>query len=623
MSFTKSLLASVAVLGACAPLALAQTDKSAHESEIIIIGARTPIPASEVTAAVSVIDAATLDDLGDVFVADALRAVPGAAVNRSGPAGALTQVRLRGSEANHVLVLIDGIEATNPFSGSFSFNTLPASGISKIEVLRGEQSALWGSDAIGGVINIVSTPKERGNTLGGFGEYGTFNTVRGGLNGQGVFGQSRAFANLSYTNSDGYDVSASGGDEDGYDNITAFSGFDTPLGQRAAFKTRARFTRAKSQFDADTDFDGRLNDANRQLRQNQFDALAQVNVQTNNDHLRHVLKTTYTTTRDIDGANRSNGFRTQASYQLDGEWQSGTIEHHLTLLAEGEREIYKNNGGPGAGQNQKRRNTGYAFAADYRLVSGDLVLNASARRDTHSLFANANTWRFGGAYEVSRLNGRVRGSIGQGIKNPGFFELFGFFPAFFTGNPNLKAERSTGYELGWEQHIGAADLSISGYASRLKNEIFTDFGVFPATARNRTGKSHRRGLEIEGNWPVNAALTLFGSATFQHTSQSGVREIRRPRFLASASARWHPEGQPFGFSLGADHNGKMSDTDFGTFSNVSLKAYTLVHGTIDYDLNENIQLYVRGENLLNAQYTEVFGFAGQKRGIFGGIRARF
>ncbi|PHS25012.1 MAG: hypothetical protein COA84_08305 [Robiginitomaculum sp.] len=616
------LLASIAIWPALAFPAFSAED-SAKEAEIIIIGAHTPIPAAEVTAAISVIDGADMQALGTVFTADALRSVPGISVNRSGPAGALTQVRLRGSEANHVLVLIDGIEATNPFSGAFSFATLPADGVSRIEVLRGEQSALWGSDAIGGVINIVTTPSKTGNALGGFAEYGSFNTLRTGANAQTSFGKTRLFGNLSYGDSDGYDVSATGGDKDGYDNLTLHGGFDTPLGAFADFKARTRFTRAHSEFDADTDFDGRLNDAPLSLLQNQFDALAQINAQSLDGQLNHVLKTTYTTTEDVNGTSRSNGFRTQGSYQLDGHWNTGTITHNVSLLGEGEREIYKNNGGVGAFQNQKQRNTSTALAADYRLVSGPLVLNASARRDTHSLFANANTWRVGGAYGFAAIGGRLRASAGQGIKNPGFFELFGFFPAFFTGNPNLKAERSTGYELGWDQDFGTATVSISGYRSRLKNEIFTDFGVFPATARNRTGISHRKGIEVEGEWTVSKSLRLNGSTTFQRTTQNTVREIRRPKLLASASLYWQNPDQPFGASLGADHNGAMMDTDFGTFSTITLKAYTLVHGTINFDLNEQIQLYVRGDNLLNEKYSDVFGFAGQKRGVYGGIRAHF
>ncbi|MDQ7017675.1 MAG: TonB-dependent receptor [Robiginitomaculum sp.] len=617
-----TLLASIAILSTFAFPAFSEEETS-RESEIIIIGSHTPIPMAEMTAAISIIEGPDVTDLGNVFAADALRAIPGVSVNRSGPAGSLTQVRLRGSEANHVLVLVDGIEASNPFSGEFSFSTLPADGISRIEVLRGEQSALWGSDAIGGVINFITTPTKRGNTFGAFAEYGSFGTVRTGANGQFVSGDTRLFGNLSYGDSTGYDVSATGGDKDGYDNFTAHGGFDAPLGDVASLKTRTRYTRAHSQFDADTDFDGRLNDAPLSLQQSQFDALAQISAQSMDGHLNHELKTTYTNTEDLGGTSRSIGFRTQGSYQLAGNWDTGTIAHHLTLLAEGTREIYKNDGGPGAFQNQKQRNTGYALAADYRLVSGDLVLNASARRDTHSLFADADTWRVGGAYAFESLGGRLRASAGQGVKNPGFFELFGFFPAFFTGNPNLKAERSTGYELGWDQQIGPAKVSISGYTSRLKNEIFTDFGTFPATARNRTGTSHRKGIEIEGNWPVNEALRLTGSATFQRTTQNTVREIRRPKFLASAAFHWQPSGQPIGISLGADHNGAMTDTDFGTFSTVTLKAYTLVHGTISYDLGERVQFYVRGDNLLNEKYSDVFGFAGQKRGVYGGIRAQF
>ena len=158
-----------------------------EDETIIVVGARVPVPESEVTSAVTLLEPEEIELRGPVL-SDALRAVPGLAVSRSGPAGSLTDVRLRGSEANHALVLIDGIEASVPFTGGFNFSQTPAFGVDRVEVLRGEQSALWGSDAIGGVINILTnagTPETRWSL---FGEAGSFDTRQAGASVSGTRG---------------------------------------------------------------------------------------------------------------------------------------------------------------------------------------------------------------------------------------------------------------------------------------------------------------------------------------------------------------------------------------------------------------------------------------------------
>jgi vitamin B12 transporter len=339
--------------------------------------------------------------------------------------------------------------------------------------------------------------------------------------------------------------------------------------------------------------------------------------------LDHQASLSYLDSRTRSGASRSVGQRTKIAWQSSANWQTGTVQHRLTGLIEGQFETYENDGGPGAGQNQSQSNDQWSGAAEYSVHSGPLVLSLSGRHDENDLFANSDAFRGGFAWNVESLHGKLRGSVGQGVKNPGFFELFGFFPAFFVGNPNLQAEQSLGFDLGWDQQFAHGSASITLFTSTLENEIFTDFGVFPATARNRTSDSVREGIELSGNWDITEHLLLAGSMSFLRSEENGVTEVRRPEFLASFSAFWTDPSDKWQLAVGVDHNGDMQDVDFGRFSRVRLDAYTLVRAKLSYQINQFFSAYVRGENLGDASYSEVFGYQGQERTVYGGLVASF
>ena len=212
------------------------------------------------------------------------------------------------------------------------------------------------------------------------------------------------------------------------------------------------------------------------------------------------------------------------------------------------------------------------------------------------------------------------------VKNPTLTELFGFFPVFFAGNPALTPEKSLGYNIGYEQTWldDALNFSIDYFHSDLENEIFTDFGVFPATAKNRTTDSTRQGVEVQARWTLSEQFSAQGSMTFLDADENGVKEIRRPDFLGSATFTWKPL-DVLSFTASVDHTGSQLDSDFSTFPSTAreLDAYTLVGLNAAYDVNEIITLTLRGDNLLDEKYQEVLGYASQGRGIYAGLRARF
>ncbi len=614
----------------CLSLPVSAFAQTSDETEIIYVtAARIALPADQATSSVTLLDADLLEARGASFAADALRAVPGLAVSRSGAPGSLTQIRARGAEANHVLVLIDGVEASNPFTGEADFSHYAFDDLASIEVARGEQSALWGADAIGGVIRLSSRRPETRFDVGARIEGGSFDTRRLSLQAGAEFGDHWLSGSVSDYQSDGIDVSGLGGERDGYANtVLALSG-GYQLGADWRLEGTARRIASESDYDSDTDFDGRLNNVD--LRTDGETVLARVALlgdqQWGDVRLSHeaALQLTDDASRSLSAGtqnSRALGQRLQAHYEVTGHWETGPYQHRLTGLVEHDRDRLKSFSSAGAGSNQTRRLEADALAFDYGLSRGAFDVTASARHDVHSLFADSTTWRIGAGWAFGDIGGRIRANFGEAVKNPGVYELFGFFPDFFMGNPNLAPEESKGWEIAWDQSLldGAASLSLVYFSSELENEIYTDFGVFPATALNAGTRSDRQGVEMSAAWDINAAWSLFASLSLLESEENGVAEIRRPERLASLTLSWAPVDGPVALSATLDHTGEQADTDFGTFQPVRLDAYTLVGGQVSWDVREGVEIYARGDNLLDEEYQDVFGYHTPGRGLYLGLR---
>ncbi|WP_421788274.1 TonB-dependent receptor [Hyphobacterium sp.] len=623
MAVTGILGRSLACFLVFPSLSFAQ-DAEPDTDTVIVIGGRVPVPAADITSAVDVIGRDDIALRGGLSLADTLRAVPGIAVSRSGGAGALTDLRLRGSEANHTLVLIDGIEAGVPLTGGYDFAHLPGFGVDSVEILRGEQSALWGSDAIGGVINIrTADPDSPPRGLAQF-EAGSFDTRFLGAVASGVSGRVTGGVAASRFETGGIDVSGLGGETDGYNRFHATASAMFDLGEGESIQASARFADFESEFDSDSDFNGLLDDTRDSAEGRQTAIGARLTL--NRLGLRHDLAANLATDRLASYANanfnrETEAERVQAFYQATGDWQTGAARHRLTGLVETTNESFSSFAGAGAGSNQSQDIGNVAAAIDYRFSWTALRVSLSARQDWNDRFDDATTWRMGAAWQFDEIGGRLRASIGEGVKNPGVYELFGFFPGFFTGNPALTPERSRSWEIGWDQAFGdTAQLSVTWFEADLTDEIFTDFSAFPFTARNRSTESQRQGLEIGGAVNLGRGLELAGSATLIDAEENGTPELRRPETTGSLALRWQSGGGRWQASLGADHTGDQRDTDFGSFTTVTLPAYTLVSARLGWQVSGTTQLYVRGTNLTDEEATDVFGYASEGRGLFVGLR---
>lgn len=619
----KRLLLGTALLSALSFTAHADTVEHLSETdEVVTVGQRIGSSnVDELTSPVSVMTAADIEARGQTYVSDLLRSLPGISVNSSGPAGSLTQIRMRGAEANHVLVLIDGVDASNANTGEFDFAGLNARDIARIEVLRGEQSALYGSDAVGGVINIITKAGATRESMSVALEAGSRSTFNGQLSAVVPIKGASLSVNGNVFTTGGYNISGPAGEADGSKSRSVNVGLNNVRLGAVTLSAKGSVSKLESEFDTGFPFPVDTNDElTTDARSGRVDARFDLG------GFEHLLTLS---ANETAAANPNAGFRNDITGdRTTANWAAKKVwgAHTLTVLAETEKEGFTTFGGVGAGQNQTQSIRNEALAADYRFNQGAITVTGSLRQDFNDRFEDEMTWRAGGGYAFENIGGRVRASVGTGVKNPTLTELFGFFPAFFAGNPALTPEKSLGYNIGYEQTWldDALNFSIDYFHSDLENEIFTDFGVFPATAKNRTTDSTRQGVEVQARWTLSEQFSAQGSMTFLDADENGVKEIRRPDFLGSATFTWKPL-DVLSFTASVDHTGSQLDSDFSTFPSTAreLDAYTLVGLNAAYDVNESITLTLRGDNLLDEKYQEVLGYASQGRGIYAGLRARF
>lgn len=626
----------LAVTAAVSTAAVAQTDPTSL-GRVFISASRTALPDAEVGSAISVISAEELEQRQIRFVSDALRATPGIAVNRSGPVGSLTQVRIRGAEANHTVVLIDGVKINDPFTSEVNFAHLLSAEVERIEILRGPQTVLYGSEAIGGVVSIFTKRGKPGVQVEGTIEAGSFSTVEGLAAVRGADRNWRYALSAAALTTDGTNVSRFGSEDDGYRNksFNASAGW-TPA-NNAALDATLRYRDSRSEFDPQ-DFGfppsstfGLVIDGDRKSEGDQFDGAVRGRLMTG--PFEHQLGVAHTDTEEdtfADGVftNGFSGRRTRYDYQ--GMWRFGSdVPQALTLAVEREDQRFENRGPtPTSLENQSRENDKTGFGAEYRVrLSSLTAFTISARRDNHDLFEDATTYRVTVAQPIGE-RWKLRGSYGTGTANPTFFELFGFIPDSFDPNPQLKPEKSRGFDAGADFTFNGGRLSVTYFDADLRNEIVSTFDAttFRSSVANLEGKSKRRGVEVESSYAPTDNLDVTVMYTYLDSTQAdGQREVRRPRHTASAGITYTFPNARGNVSLIVDYNGQQEDLDFRSFSaaRVGLREYTLMRLAASYALTRNINLFARAENLLDQDYEEVFSFQPSGRAFYAGVRAMF
>ena len=619
----------------------ARNEVAETTENILVTASRSPLTTSDIGSSATIITREEIERRQARYVTDILRSVPGIAVSHSGAIGSQTQVRMRGAEANHVLVLIDGVRANDPASGDeFRWELLSTSNVERIEIVRGPQSSLWGSDALAGVVHIITRSGGNQPKFGVFVESGSHNTLNGGFH-AGAGGESWWLGfGLESLDTDGTNVSRSGDEQDGADMTTASLSGQYRPSSNLSLDVGLRAVDAHSEFDpVDFFVTGLPVDGNVATDSQQTSAHAGALLTTFAGRVLHHLNANYFDANNknlVDGDRDSvtTSERTTLAYQSDV--QIG--ENLLSLALEHERTRFEQRGEIGFGDpNQRQKMTVDSVIADYQGKSVDrLTWLLSGRYDNNSDFDNALTGRLSLVYEINDAT-RLRSNIGTGQKSPTFTERFGYYPGQFFGNPDLKPEKSTSFEIGFERSLldDALEMQVTVFKQNLEDEIngfVFDPDTFLFTADNMDGDSSRKGVEFSAMINATEGLAFAVSYTFTDASESpedgsNVTELRRPEHVGSVSANYHFLDERADITLVADYGGSRSDIFYPPFPEPSeiksLDSYWLLDLTANYGIMSNTNIYVRATNLLDEDYEQVYGYRTAGRAAYLGFRVDF
>ncbi|WP_186728974.1 TonB-dependent receptor plug domain-containing protein [Sphingomonas panacisoli] len=587
----------------------------------IIISATGVVEKPESTGhAITVIDRQTIEQRQAVAISDLLATTPGVTVTRNGGLGTLSTVRIRGAEGEQTLTLIDGVRVNDPSSpgGGFDFANLLSGSVERVEVLRGPNSVPWGSQAIGGVVNVVTAaPTDRFSARANA-EYGSFDSVFANAGISGKAGRFSGSFNAGYLRTDGISAAASGTEPDGYRQYGGTARIGVDITDAISLDLRGYYANSR------VDIDGfgftppflPVDDAEYAETQEIY-GYAGLNV-----GLGRLKNRIAFTIADINRDNFDPTFGSAPSffargrserYEYQGDWRaSGAIR----LVAGAQRENTRFTDGSVF----KSRGTTSVYGEAILTPIARLTLTGGVRYDDDSAFGGHTTFGANAVYSLS-IGTTFRGSYAEGFKAPTLYQLFG---PFGLGNPNLQPESARSYDVGIEQNLVGSAITISAtwFHRDTRNQI--DYNAATFTYGN-IARTRGKGLEVGLNMRPSDRLTLSGSYSFIDSinrspgANFGKQLARRPRQSVSASIDWET---PLKLSVGATvlAVGDSFD-DAGNFNR--LDGYVVAGVRAELPIGNRFAIYGRVDNLFDEKYTVVRGYGTPGRAAYGGIRVKF
>ena len=641
-------------------IAMASQQEIVEAPDVVVSATKTPIPAKQVTSAVEVITGEEMQQRKIRTVAEALRWAPGLAVFQSGGLGTTVDVRMRGGTPEQTLVLIDGAIVNSATLGSYNFANLTSDNIERIEILRGSQSMLWGSDAMGGVINITTKRGREKSNVSGFVEYGSFNTIREGGSLAGKKGPIDFSGSITRLDTAGFSAMShrrGASERDGYHNWqgSVRLGADLPRDGRLEFSFR--WLEGLVHFDGFTFnpvtfasepadvFGARSKSAQYIFAGNYTQPITdwwsqQLTLSRATENL--VSDGGAVERSLVTGVTGPIGFpfRSQIGTTSNRiEWQHNiqvgtplrlTAGYQFREQRGDNRDLLTN-----TTVFENRSVSSHAGFGEAQLNLWDRVFGtAGIRQDEYNVFGSATTYRVTGGYLVKETGTKFRGSYATGFRAPTINQLF--FPGF--GNPNLQPEKSQAFDVAIEQTLpnDRGSISVGYFWTRYRNLILSVFdpavctepGSFGFCAQN-VGLARAEGVEVstklklyrDGPWVKNLDLQIqyTYAATRDISSGSDTRLPKWPLHQISTilsyqpleSVRAHLEGRYVGERFGNTGNGNPTPS------------FVVWNLSASYDVTKSVQAYLRLDNIFNEKYEETLFFGTPIRSIFGGVRINY
>ncbi len=610
-------------------------------NDVVITATKTRANTIELANSISVIDSTQINNSNSNNIFDVLKNETGISFTRQGGPGTLSNIYLRGANASHTLVLVDGVELnlTNDPSGVYDFSALPIDNIERIEVLRGPQSTLYGSDALAGLVNIITKKGYGSPKFSLMTEGGTYNTYKALLGMNGSIQKLDYSIALSRTGSDGFSNAAEkygNTEKDGYtfNNLSSVLGYN--LNNEVEFNFYTRFTKSKSDYDQ---FGGKFgDDPTYVFNQEEFSIRGEGNIKLLDGKwnqkigltfFRNVRKYSYDTS--AASVYYSHSLYDGRKYKLD--WQNDFDLNKNNLLTAGiefESEV----------ASSEYYAFNYILLPDYASIfprKDDNILGiyiqnkfnldktffatAGIRLDHHNQFGSEFTYRIAPAYMIWETDTKLKATLGTGFKSPSLFYLYD--PIY--GNEKLNPEKSFGFDLGVEQFFFKQGISfgVTYFYNKFTDMFGFDYITFKTININ---KAVTKGAEVYLEAKPFDQLNLKANYTYTsakdispNSSDYGERLLRRPENKVGLYSS-------YSFNSKANINaeviwvGNREDVDFSTYQRVNLKSYVLINLAAHYDVLKFLRLNFRVENLLDTDYEEVYGYGTAGLSFYGGFK---
>jgi len=605
--------------------------ESLRVPEVVVSASRVVVPIHHVGSSLSVLNAQDIQERQPQFVHELLREIPSVAVSQSGPDGGLTQVRIRGAEGNHTKVMIDGLDLANPFSSDeVQIQHFPISSIDSIEVLRGPQSAIHGSESIGGVISLTTPiPNEpfegRIATSVGSKQTRSINSYVGSAG-----KDSYVTISANHHKTDGISAQTNNKEKDGFRNN--FVHLKTGVNFTEEINATGVFIQTRS----DGEYDSfSSNQADYEVEKTLFGTTFEYGPDDSNlSHKLSVSKSQHDRTEWVNSVKGSSSSGETKKWGYQGTLESfGDNSDHSTTFAVDRKKSKVKSGSLSHPQGGQFKLSSYSI--EHRVNFADrLFLSASGRRDKsrYSRFHARDSYRLTGAVTING-NWRIHSSVGTGVKNPTVSELFGWTTQW-RPNPDLLPETSKGFDVGVERQLESRQLTVdvTAFSNRIENLINPymcaenctdgDFRTNVYQAVNQPGVSKTKGVELSiRDTSIEKYETSINATYLRGFDANGNELVRRPSFTASFNVSGPVvfSGYQGKINLNIQHTGKQSD-----IRNANLDEFTLVNLGGHLQLSPELQLTAKISNIFDkTDHAQVGSYGVTGRTFALGLRYEF
>jgi vitamin B12 transporter len=580
--------------------------------ELVVTASKWDESQAEVTQDITVISQAEIRRRKMPFVVDLLRYQPDLNVVQSGGFGKHATVFLRGGDGKQTLVMIDGVKINSPSSGSADLSNILADDVERIEILKGPQSTMYGSEAMSGVVNIITIKGAGKPKVGLFAQGGSFNTVNlwGSLSGGTKKWDYRLTP--SFFDTSGISAAASGTEPDGYTQGAASARLGIVPTENSSVDLNMRYSHDRNELDGFEYGVGMVDDPNWiQKRDSYLFSVKGSILPFHNYGQTLLLSYVGDRTKFDDSDTFFNNSRINTDiYNVD--WQHILQLAPLRLTA---GFSYRDEAAENVGQyDQSADNTACYLDGKIKLLDEALIIDAGVRYDSHETFGEAVTYRTGLLYYMVPWGVRLKVNNGTGFRAPSLNELY--YP--FYGNENLKAERSTEVDAGIEKEFAGGKFVIGGtwFWQRYNDLIQTNFATFTA---DNIGKARVEGVEATLAVRPIESLALKAAYTYMDPIDLDTGQIlsRRPRNKIVTSVDYTGEK----LAIGGDFI--FVSKRFDSAVDQYLGSYSLFNLRGSYAVLRHLKVFAKIDNLFDKDYEEAGGFGAPGIAAYGGIQIQF